>query len=137
MEEKLELCNKTPTLIALTAKEWCEPCKNLEPHLIELKKTDRINYHIEQCDQGDEKRKKYIDLFKVQGFPTVFIYHPKLNKFIVCNSRTDIEIKKFISKVHSYISIVELENAKLQIWTTIPTENISFGKNHGESCSSL
>lgn len=133
----MELCGKTPTIIALTAKEWCEPCKKFEPEIIELKKTQNINYHIIQCDQADLTMTKYIDLFKIQGFPTVFIYLPKLNVFVIYdNSKKEKDLKLFISKIKNY-SLAEINSNKLQIWTQIPNEEIKFNIDHGDSCSSI
>ncbi len=136
MSKDLKLCNKIPTIIAFTAKEWCHPCQLFEPTIEILKKKhDGINHHITQCDQSDDILGKYIESFSVGGFPTVMIYLPSKGKFVLYSGKRDeTEIKKFIKKI-SESTLEELEQ-QFKIWENVPHESIAI-VDHGDSCASL
>ncbi len=132
MSKDLKLCNKIPTIVAFTAKTWCNPCQRFEPELEKLKtKHDGINHHTVQCDQSDSILGKYIESFSIEGYPTIMIYlpHPK-NKFVLYDGkREEMEIKKFIKKA------VDTPIEDLVVWTKIP-QDIEF-VDHGDSCAKL
>jgi len=107
----MELCDTLPTIVAFTAKNWCGPCQRLEPELMKLK--DNLKFHFLQCDDSEVFGKQQMLEFGIGGFPTLMIYVPKINKFIICNKRDAISIGEYACKLQTDLtpeSYIKLAN---------------------------
>jgi thiol-disulfide isomerase/thioredoxin len=82
MTTKIELCQKLPSVIAITAF-WCGHCKNLKPHLAKLKEADGEHYHVKEIEGGTREVEQQMKDMQVTGFPTIVMYAPKVNQFFV------------------------------------------------------
>lgn len=80
-QEQLPLCNEHITIIALTGKEWCGLCKQVEPELQKLHKTQGTTFHFVQFDDSDPTNKYWFEQFKVSGVPCILIFDPQTKFF--------------------------------------------------------
>lgn len=79
--QQIPLCNEHITIIALTGKEWCGLCKQVEPELQKLHKTQGTTFHFVQFDDSDPTNKYWFEQFKVSGVPCILIFDPQTKVF--------------------------------------------------------
>ena len=86
-----------PTLLLFHA-DWCGHCQHFMPTFdkfggaINKSKLNLIKFNA-------DKDKKYIDSFKIDGFPTLLLNDPKTKKFIAYNGDRSInDLVKFVNE---------------------------------------
>jgi len=81
----LDFCGACPTIIAFTGKEWCDPCKAVEPEMKLLDKYQGCGkHHFKQFDHRLSHRDEstlMAECFGIETWPTYLIFDPQTRNF--------------------------------------------------------
>jgi thiol-disulfide isomerase/thioredoxin len=104
----MKFSTKIPTVVCFT-QDWCGHCKRAKPELMKLKNKAGHQYNVEFVTGDDENIRK----FNVTGFPTILIFVPQFQKFVVYNqARTAEAITSFLmNNLTDLNSLTIYENA--------------------------
>lgn len=75
--------NNKPSIVLFYA-DWCPHCRNFGPTFSKLSKdrTLKKKLNFVRVNSEDMSSRKYMEEFKVQGFPSLYLYNPKANEII-------------------------------------------------------
>ncbi len=154
-DEKLELCNNHPTLLAFTGLGWCPHCVRAQKKLgelkIEAKKADSKfhvqqfdlvsaspsdtekallkNFEMEQTPEEQRRSKEIINQFRVNMFPLFLVFNnasdPKDQKFVQLEDFTVMSNPKALAKL--------FETSSKSIWKDVPTNILELSNLHASN----